>query len=353
MDHTENSNLILSYIAQPAFLVKDGIVTEINQAAQNRAITVGTPISDLLVTGKDEYSVFSGGVLYLTVQIFDLRCDATVSELEGNHLFVLEPDAETPELRALSLAAMQLRMPMSGLMLSLEKLNASADSDNARFSEQLSHMNRSLHQMLRMISNMSDTARYAASKVSRLEVRDAKAVFSELFQKVGALTDGVGVHILFTALNESVYCLLDTEKLERAVYNLISNAMKFTPKGGNICVKAENSGSSITLTVENDTAGNPNLLRSDLFRRYTREPSLEDARSGIGLGMALVRMAAAVHDGTVLVTQTDSSACVCLRITVKKPSGTRLSSATIPVDYTGERDHGLVELSDVLPSKLF
>ena len=100
--------------------------------------------------------------------------------------------------------------------------------------------------------------------------------------------------------------------------------------------------------------GLPECARSDLFSRYAREPGVEDGRFGIGLGLVLIRSAAQQHGGTVLVDQpTESGTRVTMTLHIRPVSSDYVRSPILKVDYAGERDHGLLELSDVLPADLY
>lgn len=354
MEEFRSYHSILDFMNQPAFVVRDGSIVQVNQSARNRMLEAGMPIASLIVTGQEELAEYQSGILYLTLKSADQVLDATVTDLHEGLLFVLDQDGTSPELRAMSLAAMQLRSPMSSLLMSLQALNAEpALQENKDLKEQLSRMNRGLYQMLRMVSNMSDASRYSETKLSNLELVDAQSAFREIFLKAQSMLSGISQAVEFHDLTEREFCMLDMEKLERAVYNLLSNAVKYTPADGRITVHLTKKGNHLCLTVENTAEPGLSPLRSDLFRMFAREPSLEDGRTGIGLGMMLVRLAASAHEGTVLVSQTESTTCVKMQLAIRKPGSTMLSSPIMRVDYAGERDHGLVELSDILPSQLF
>ena len=92
----------------------------------------------------------------------------------------------------------------------------------------------------------------------------------------------------------------------------------------------------------------------DVFQRYLRQPGLEDGRFGLGLGLALVRSAARIHNGTVLIDQPESVGTrVTVSIPIQQGSQTLLRSNVAMVDYAGGWNHGLLELSDVLPAHLY
>ena len=93
---------------------------------------------------------------------------------------------------------------------------------------------------------------------------------------------------------------------------------------------------------------------SNVFTRYQRQPGIEDSRFGIGLGMVLIRNAAAAHGGTVLIDQSQGSGTrVTLTIKVQQNPSNTLRSPVLRVDYAGERDHCLLELSEILPAHLY
>ncbi|MDY4507211.1 MAG: ATP-binding protein, partial [Candidatus Faecousia sp.] len=96
-----------------------------------------------------------------------------------------------------------------------------------------------------------------------------------------------------------------------------------------------------------------NLLGS-VYNRYLRQPCIEEGRNGLGLGMVLVRSAAASHGGAVLIDQPEGGgARVTMTIAIRQSTSGTLRSPILRVDYAGEQDHALVELSDCLPPSLY
>ena len=95
-------------------------------------------------------------------------------------------------------------------------------------------------------------------------------------------------------------------------------------------------------------------MRGNVFSGFLREPGIADGRFGIGLGMVLIRSTASAHGGTVLIDHpTDSGTRITMTLDIRRTAGNSLSSSILKVDYTGERDHGLIELSDVLPPEIY
>jgi signal transduction histidine kinase len=229
-----------------------------------------------------------------------------------------------------------------------------AKDDDPVVREQVARLNRGLFQMLRVISNMSDANRFSADTDARQEVRDVRGIFSEIIAKAAALAEHSGIRVEAQIHPESVYSLVDAEKLERAVYNIVSNALKFTPEGGLLQVSLTRRGDKLYFSVRDEGPGIAENLRSGIFSRYTREPGLEDGRFGIGLGLVLIRSAASLHDGTVLVDHPQGKGTrITMSMTIRSGSATAFRSPMMKVDYAGEWDHGLLELSDTLPASLY
>lgn len=346
---------MLDLMARPAFCVKDGTIIKVNFSAAGLMIGSGTPVADLLQTGQEEYAAFSGGCLYLNLSVSGHCLGASVTRMAGFDVFCLEQDADNAELQAMALAARELREPLSSVMITAERLfPVSGLDEDPKTREQVGRINRGLFQMLRVISNMSDAGRYCTDTSNRQEIRDICSVLEEAFTKAAALVEHTGITLRYEGYPEPIYSLTDIEKLERAVFNIISNAIKFTPKDGTIEAKLTRRNNKLYLSVQDSGCGIAEDLRSNVFSRYTRQPGIEDGRFGIGLGMVLIRAAAALHGGAVLIDQpTGSGTRITMSLSIRRDTRGQLRSPMLTMDYAGERDHGLIELSDTLPASLY
>ncbi len=332
---------MLDLMRRPAFCVEQGRVSHVNPAAQQFYIAPGTDISPLLLSGQAEYAAFEAGSLYLTLELGGKPLNAEVVAMDGHQIFLPEEPESSAELRALALAAMELREPLSGILTVSGR-------------EQSPQMNRRLFQLMRMVNNMSDAFRYSQGSSGRMEFIRLDSFYDELFQRAGDLLEKAGLRLEYSGLSESVLTLADPELLERAAYNLLSNAAKFSSKDGCIQVQLSRRGERIALCVSDQGPGVHSNVKYNLYSRFQRDPALEDLRYGIGLGMVLVRSAATVHGGSVLVDQKDGQGNrTTMTLVIRRPKQTTLCSPSIRIDYAGEWDHGLLELSDFLPPDLY
>lgn len=355
MDHITDAMEMIEHFRQPAFCAKDGIIVKVNTAAAGRMVEPGIPVAQLMKTGAEEYREFTDGCLYVTLSVCDQDLGFSISRKKDFDLFQLVQDAENTELQAMALAARELREPLASIMITADHLFPSAEeTQSEETADHMARINRGLFQMLRLISNMSDAGRYAASGTVSMEVINVSVLLDEVFAKASTLVERSGISLEYIGLNESVYTLANSELLERAVLNTISNALKFTPQRGTIQASVQRKGSKLYLSIVDSGCGIGEATRSNLFSRYAREPGVEDGRFGIGLGFVMIRSAAQHHGGTVLVDHPQNAGTrVTMTLAIRPGSGDTVRSPMLKVDYAGERDHGLLELSDALPADLY
>lgn len=341
---------LLDMMLQPVFCVKDNTVLRCNAAARQLLGDLEGAEVPLTAASAEEYAAFSEGRLYLTLTLAGQQMGASVRKLDDLDVFELDPVSEDESLRAMALAARELRKPLSAALSSTATLLDSQEDPDAL--EQLSRLNRGLYQMLRTIGNMSDAG--SVSSHCSMDTVDIPAVFREIFEKAQVLASQAGILLTWQDLPESLYGLADRDLLERAVLNILSNAMKFTPQGGEIRASLTRRGRTLRLTVEDSGSGIDRDVMGNLFQRHLRQPGLEDSRFGVGLGIRLIHSAARHHGGTLLISSTETGGSrIVLTLSIRQKGQDRLSSPVFSLDYTGGFDHALVELSDVLPATLY
>lgn len=331
---------MLDLMLRPAFRVKNRIITGLNQPAAKLFLREGLSLDSILESGEEEYASFSGGMLCLTVNLCGHSFGATVVRWGEEDIFTLDQQYECEQLRVLALAARELRGPLSSAMLAAQQLSG----------ENAPQLSKSLYQLLRIVGNMSDAA--GVNPIFLPEKQNIDAMFREIWEKAAALAQGF--RISYSGLSEESCCFVDRQMMERAALNMLSNALKFTPPGGEVQLSLKKSGEQFRFCVTDTGSGIPEDTRASLFSRYLREPTIEDTRHGIGLGMLLIRTAATRHRGAVLV---DHPAGFGTRITLTfadAPGAEEgLHANQLRSDYAGEQDHTLIELSDFLPPECY
>lgn len=356
MEQQQNWTQLLELLERPAFTVEQGRVSWANREALARLVSTGQEIHALLQTGAEEYAHLGSGSLCLSLQIADTQQGAAVRRLaEGVDLFLLDQEADLAGLKQLALAARQLREPLGNTMIAADRLFPELELTEAPgLQEQMARMNQGLFQLLRIINNMADAEQYLAGALPNRETTALGGFFGEILEKAAALGEKAGVQLIYTPPVREGMGNIDRQKVERAVYNLLSNALRFTPKGGLIRVSLTLDREWAVLRVQDNGDGLHRQIQRDLFNRYRRSPAVEDGRFGLGLGLLLVRQTAALHGGCLLISEVPEGGTVAaLFLQRNLPASSDLCSPLTAVDYAGCRDHGLVELSRELPAQLY
>jgi signal transduction histidine kinase len=115
----------------------------------------------------------------------------------------------------------------------------------------------------------------------------------------------------------------DERRLKQALFNLISNAIKFTPPGGAIRIEAERRETELLLTVADSGFGIPLSDQARMFEKFERGTR----RSGAGLGLSLVKSLIGLHGGAVTI---DSAEGRGTTITCRLPAALREFAGMLP-----------------------
>lgn len=343
MEKPNESIKILSLFSHPVFLARDGVITDMNQSAKQLQIATGTPVSDLLESGKEEFESYNGGYLTLGLSVLGVPRMAVISRTEVGDLIHLQDVEDATEFRTMALIAQRLRQPLSDLMIGTDSLFPDIiDREDPGLMQKVGKINRSLYQLLREVTNLSATVLPGNESLF-----DIKALFTEVMERINSMPFPSERQIEYTVPQGELFSIVNADLLERALHNMLSNSLKFSPEGSLITAKLEQLGSRFRLSVENTYV--PESDPDNLFFRYLRSPGLEDSRYGIGLGLHLIQKVAFIHNGCLLM---DHPAKDRIRFTVvlpiRKTQPGEVRSLVRNLDYLGGRDHSLVELSDAL-----
>ena len=339
---------LLEMIDRPVFIVRDGIIRQANQMAKNRLIRIGDAIAPLIEAHADDYAAFESGNLHLTLNFGEFTCGASVSKRDNYDVFLMDREQDLGQLQMLALAGQQIRTPLTGIMSIADMLLPRLQEDS-RERELVGQLSRGLFQLLRFAGNMADAERYADGSIVHMQRTEMASFLKEVFAKAQVHLESQSVHMQYKGLEKAVFTLADREQLERAIFNMLSNAAKFAPKGSTVTVTSEATEKLLRITVEDHGEGIPQHVQGSLFHRYQREPAIEDSRHGLGLGLTLIHAVAAIHGGTVLVDHPNGTR-VTMTVAIRKQSPGGLRSPVLQIsDYAGGWDSALVELSDALP----
>ena len=344
---------LLELLEQPAFFIDaSGSVTG-NILAEALAPASGELLEAWLGHGAELYHDWAGkGVLVLNLTLLGSPYRVSVRALDGGRLFLLSPEA-AGQTGALQVTARVLRQPLTELSNLAQQLGdlAATDKTGLPWRDALASVNRSIYRLSRISANMADLERLQTGTALHTSSLELQAFLTELGEELQALCQEAGHPLEWKLPNRCVTVSADPILLERAINNLISNALKFSDAGTPILFKCDVTSRTVFFRVRNQCTDPCGQVLHDAFQRLNRQGALPDPNWGVGLGLPLVCAIARLHGGTAAVEQ-DASGVVTVTVSIRRQSGA-LHVESPPFDYTGGMRRSLVELSDSLPTRCF
>src|SRR5438132_639915 len=203
----------------------------------------------------------------------------------------------------LAMLSHELRTPLTPVVSAVESLETQpAQTEDTRAS--LAMIRRNIELETQLIDDLLDFTRVARDKMElRFAPVDAHLAVCNAVEicRVEAKSKKLQVHLNLAA--KSYYLAADPAKFQQIIWNLLKNAIKFTPEGGEIVISSENpSGTMLTVTVRDTGIGiEPDAMRRifDPFEQGNR--SFERRVGGLGLGLTISKSLAQAHGGTLTV----------------------------------------------------
>lgn len=247
--------------------------------------------------------------------------------------------------------AAQLRPSLGNLQAAVRHMTP-RDEGDLRTEQSLAMMNQSYYRMLRLVNNLSAAPMLLDDELFCLQDVELVAWLDELCRKAQPLAEEAGIELLFSGELKAHTAAIHPMHLERLVWNLLSNALKFTPKGGHITVSLKRSGGQLLLGVTDDGCGISEELQETVFDRYLHPQRMDPQPHGLGLGLPLCRRIAQGHGGRlVLSSRPGEGTAVTVALPDRRVGGAGVSDQ--PFQYTGGFQPVLVELADALPYKAY
>lgn len=193
-----------------------------------------------------------------------------------------------------------LRTPLTLISEPVERVAESENiDDKERFLMKIARKN--IHILHRLINQILDFRKYENDKLelnlSEINITEYVNRWSGAFV---ALAHRKRINFSFVSEGDNDATMsIDVEKMERVFYNIVSNAFKYTPDGGDITIKLINMGSNILLSVTDTGKGIKARDLPMIFDRFFQADKINP--SGSGIGLALAKAFVELHQGTITV----------------------------------------------------
>lgn len=250
----------------------------------------------------DERGVVRGLVAHVNDITPHKRVEAALQEsevqLRERAAQLAEADRRKDEF--LAVLSHELRNPLAPIRNGLEAMRLSS-GDVAAMEQARSMMERQLGHLVHLVDDLLDVSRITHGKVQLRRERAELAAIVDIAVESSRVAVEEGDHALTISLPpEPVYVDADVTRLAQVFANLLNNAARYTPRGGQISLRAERRNESMVVTVTDTGIGIPAEALPRVFDMFSQvDRSVEKAAGGLGIGLALVKALVEMHGGTV------------------------------------------------------
>ena len=286
----------------PFFAVEAG--DALVQAAVALPLVVKGELIGILGLGKGREG---DGFAQSDVELLSVLCSQAATAIQNARLFTQTLNAydklsalEHLKSEFISIAAHELRTPLSIITTYADLLRRKSQAEESDYLDQIAN---AVDRLTRLMSDMTNLKLLEAGQVElhRTELSLPQLV-SGVMERLKPLVTSKGQSIA-VRIGEDTPCVeADGPKIELVLQNLISNAIKFTPEGGEIIIEAGASESGVRVAVRDTGSGIPEEEWEWVFKPFFQlESSLIREHEGIGIGLPLAKNLVELHGGRIWV----------------------------------------------------
>jgi signal transduction histidine kinase len=242
----------------------------------------------------------------------------------------------------------ELRTPLMAI-LGWTSLLRVGQLDDGMMATALETVERNANSQVQLINDLLDVSRIANGQL-RLNIQPI-----ELAQIIEAAVDAVrpsaetgGIELKLEIDPEASFIAGDADRLQQVIWNLLTNAVKFTPAGGQVQVRLERFDSQVQIRVRDSGKGIDPQFLPDVFDRFRQADQTSTRRyGGLGLGLSIVRQLVALHGGSVEAHSDGEGRGATFIVRLPRAPMTQESEQEIATEKNGSATDGLKRLDNV------
>ena len=191
----------------------------------------------------------------------------------------------------------ELRTPLTSIIAFTELLLKQAAGQQREYLEDVLESGRRL---LEMVNNLLDLSRLEAGRVELFpDVVELPEMLIAVERSLRPLAERKQIALTIEAPGEMPLVMVDPLRVKQVLLNLVGNAIKFTPEGGQIVISSRPRDGWVEVSVRDNGPGVPDDQRNLIFEAFRRIESLGHQHPGSGLGLALARNLIELHGGQI------------------------------------------------------
>ncbi len=203
--------------------------------------------------------------------------------------------------RFLARVSHDLRNPLNSI-LGWASLLRDTKRDEGKLMRGIDVIERNAKSQVQLIEDLLDVSRIASGKLAlEITVEDARAAIETSLDAARLAAAAKKVRLVVSVADDIGTIAVDPDRFRQILWNLVSNAVKFTPTGGTVRVIAERRASTLRLEVSDDGLGISTEFLPRVFGSFEQAEAGSQRSGGLGLGLAIVRDLVELHGGTIQV----------------------------------------------------
>ena len=194
-----------------------------------------------------------------------------------------------------------LRTPLTLIISPLEQIIKKLDE--GPLLSQLKNIHKNAQLLLNEVSALLDFRRLdAGGETLNLQRGDIVDHLNSILVSFGDYAEERGIHLSFEHDVDNFIMDYDREKMNKVVYNLFSNALKFTPVGGSVSLSFHHENDSVTIAIADTGKGIPDSDKPNIFKRFYQSATNDSSQTGSGIGLHIASDYVRLHNGTISVS---------------------------------------------------
>ncbi len=314
----------------------EGFETEWNEVEEPTATFSNLPPGtyNLLVKGSNNDGVFNAVPASLQITIkppfwrtwwaYLFYCLAFIALLYLVMRFLLirallkkEHDVHQMKLDFFTNVSHEIRTPLTLILGPLEKMIQDTQ-DNFGLNKQLLIVNKNAKRLMRLVNELMDFRKIESGKMKlNLSADNIVSFVNEIYVSFQQLAVQNKVDYTFTTDQKNIQLYFDKEQLEKILFNLLSNAFKFTAKtNAKVSIEICHQNQYVFIKVKDNGEGVGKENKDKLFTDFYQVPNHQQRNLGTGIGLALSKRIAKLHHGDLVLEQSnDGDTIFCLSLT--------------------------------------
>lgn len=234
------------------------------------------------VPGKNEFAQLAG--------TFNMMCERLSSLDQTRNQFV-------------SNASHELKTPLSAMKILIETLLYQEGYDAGMQKEFLTDINGEIDRLNAIVNDLLTLVHIDSGRMQlKPELIKLDELVAETARRLRPLADARDIQ-LDMAVKDKIDTMADAQKLSQVFYNLLDNAIKYTPEGGRVRIELARAARKAVVKVSDTGIGIPKADQLHVFDRFYRvDKARARTTGGTGLGLSIVKQIVMLHEGTITVS---------------------------------------------------